>query len=216
MTICAQWTMCGRRAPCILRDVIQLGLRPPPTRRRADASGRTRQGSTTRPPQTEPDLRKPREPAGAERRAKARITHPFPSTVRGVGDAGAPFKCMTVIDNLSADGIYLSLCQRLEVGAALSVVIHVAGLTPGDGPEPHVFFDGVVCRVDGAGRGHYGYAVASRGHQLRYLRFVSAVSAKSCRCPGAQRDERGATSSRRGSATVNTTIKRQKQRRSSP
>jgi hypothetical protein len=49
---------------------------------------------------------------------------------------------MTVIDNISASGLYLCLRQRLEVGAAISVVIHIAGLPPGDDREPHVFLRG--------------------------------------------------------------------------
>ncbi|MDT7602446.1 MAG: hypothetical protein QOF61_443 [Acidobacteriota bacterium] len=112
-----------------------------------------------------------------ERRRKPRITHPFPSTVCGVAADGNPFKIMTIIDNVSANGLHLCLRQKLEERAPISVVIHINGLPPGDDPEPHVFFEGEVLRVDTFTCG-YGYGVASRGHRIRYMKFVSALASK--------------------------------------
>lgn len=115
------------------------------------------------------------ETPAAERRRKCRITHPFAATICGFDAGGDSFKCMTIIDNLSASGLYLCLRQNLEAGSIISVVIHIAGLSSGEEPEPHVFFRGEVWRIDHLPSGDYGYGFTSKCHQLRYLKFVNAV-----------------------------------------
>jgi hypothetical protein len=112
---------------------------------------------------------------GAERRGKPRVVLPFLATALGVSAEGDQFRAMTVTDDLSAGGLHLCLLQRLDAGAPLLVVIHLAGLPGADGPNPHVFFEGDVRRAEALAEG-YGYGVVSRSRQLRYLKFVNALA----------------------------------------
>ncbi len=89
---------------------------------------------------------------------------------------------MTVTDNLSAGGLYLRFQQRVEIGSALLIVVHLAGVACDDDDlKPHVFFQGEVLRVETLPSSECGYGVSSKRHRLRYLRFVNAVSLKSFR-----------------------------------
>lgn len=118
----------------------------------------------------------PQETAAVELRQKPRVTHPFLATVCGVSADGVPFKTMTIVNNLSASGLHLSLRQRVETGAELLLAVHLVGQSPEDGPKPYVFFMGEVRRAEALPAGNYGYGIASRGHQLRYLNFVNSLA----------------------------------------
>ena len=61
-----------------------------------------------------------------ERRSKPRIDEHFPAKVRGVDTAGKAFKAETVIDNLSAGGVYLRLARPVSPGADLFVIIRLS------------------------------------------------------------------------------------------
>jgi hypothetical protein len=63
---------------------------------------------------------------GTERRSTSRIELPFPAIVRGVDQDGEWFTLETVVDNLSACGLYLRLARPVEPRATLFVVVRFA------------------------------------------------------------------------------------------
>lgn len=61
-----------------------------------------------------------------ERRRQPRIYAPFPTHVSGADVDGKLFEIVTVVDNLSADSVYLRLMPCVERGARLSIVVELA------------------------------------------------------------------------------------------
>ena len=59
----------------------------------------------------------------AERRGKARLYLPFPVMARGNDAKGAPFEVRTVLENLSAGGLYMRLDRDVVPGARLFCLI---------------------------------------------------------------------------------------------
>lgn len=85
--------------------------------------------------------------AGAERRLKPRIVEPFRATVHGVGANGQAFMAETVLDNISANGLYLRLRQPVVVGAELVIVSKLAMASNGAASGPLVAMCGTVIRA---------------------------------------------------------------------
>ena len=100
----------------------------------------------------------------AERRAKPRIQTPFPVSVRGVDADGEAFEVSTILDNLSAGGLYLRLVRRVEPGAEVSMEIRLS-TAPARGALRAVTH-GVVLRVEPRFGGACGAAVRFTRLQL--------------------------------------------------
>jgi hypothetical protein len=124
----------------------------------------------------------PRQPTGAEpwpgavlppeaqeRRKALRIAAPFPAMVRGTQRSGDRFERETVLDNLSACGLYFSLAQPAVPGARLFIVIRLSIEQTHQLPAPCVAVRGVVLRVDRRPGGMYGLAVAFTRHRFLYM-----------------------------------------------
>jgi len=103
---------------------------------------------------------------GPERRHKARIYEPFPVKVRGVERQGQAFEEDTLVENLSASGVYLHLPLNVEQGAKLFLVIQFLGAQSSDGIVARVAVRGVVMRVEPKADGSYGLAVAIWHHRF--------------------------------------------------
>ena len=101
-----------------------------------------------------------------ERRRKPRIYKPFPATVRGVSASGEPFQINTVLDNLSAGGLYLRLMPRVEQGARLFIVIWLAPAPMGELTPPRVAARGRVLRSEPKPGGECGVAVRITRHRF--------------------------------------------------
>ena len=101
-----------------------------------------------------------------ERRSKPRIEGPFSAIVHGVDAGGETFEVYTVIDNLSARGLYLRLNQRLEPGTTLFTVTSL--LNPGKIREfaPRLALHGVVLRTELKPGGVCGVAVVFSHHRF--------------------------------------------------
>ena len=69
------------------------------------------------------------------------IATPFPTTVRGVDQAGDRFRVDTVLDNFSAAGLYLRLVRPIKLGTTLFVVVRFAVA-----PTPRLAAPGVAAR----------------------------------------------------------------------
>lgn len=100
-----------------------------------------------------------------------RIPVPFPAVVRGVDDKGEAFEAVTVLDNLSAGGLYAPLIRRVNQGARLFVVIQLL-LASGEKARSRLAVRGVVSRVELASSGAWATAVAFRNH--RFLKGVDS------------------------------------------
>jgi PilZ domain-containing protein len=106
-------------------------------------------------------------PFGRERRASPRVDHPFPVTVRTVKAMGEALHVETVIDNMSARGLFVRLSRPIALGAPLTTVIRLSV----DGREDacaRVVARGVVRRVELKANGQYGIAVEFARHRVIY------------------------------------------------
>ena len=101
-----------------------------------------------------------------ERRNKPRIQNSFPATVRGVNLRGEAFETHTVLDNLSARGLYLFVMHEVEQDAKVSIVIQFASSPTVDETKPRVELFGEVLRADRECSGVCGIAVLFLGYQL--------------------------------------------------
>jgi hypothetical protein len=100
-------------------------------------------------------------PPCLERRAKPRVSIPFWATVQGTDVGGVHFEVTTVLDNLSAGGLYLRLANEVQLGSRLLVNVHLSA--QGDVPPAERCLGlevyGPVARVDSVAGGSYGVAV---------------------------------------------------------
>ncbi len=103
--------------------------------------------------------------AELERRRALRVDLPFPVTVRGPDALGDHFTSTTVLDNLSACGLYFCLPRPVAPGAKLFLVVR---LVPGPELGPGVAMRGVVVRAELLPDGRYGVAVAFDQHRFLY------------------------------------------------
>jgi c-di-GMP-binding flagellar brake protein YcgR len=95
----------------------------------------------------------------SERRSKLRICVPFHVEVKGVDSMGDEFGTETVLDNLSANGLYVRIMPTVEAGAKLSIVIGL--YTPSQVPNDaaRVSIEGSVLRTEKKVGGVLGVAV---------------------------------------------------------
>lgn len=63
-----------------------------------------------------------------ERRAKIRISEPFPTTVSGVDSRGEPFELDCVLENLSSTGLYLKIPRELKQGSEVTMMVKLCSV----------------------------------------------------------------------------------------
>jgi hypothetical protein len=100
----------------------------------------------------------------SERRAKARITQPFPTKAEGKDTAGENFEIDCVVENMSSSGVYLCLPRQVESGGQLDLVIKFEN---GQGSGARAFLRCQVLRNEPQADGRYGLAMA-----ISYYRFL--------------------------------------------
>ena len=98
-------------------------------------------------------------PRVAERRSQPRISAPFAATVQGIDARGEAFRSATVVDNISAGGLYLRLVACPELRAKLSLVVQVASAPTGGEEALRLRIDGEVLRIEPLPGGACGLAV---------------------------------------------------------
>lgn len=102
-----------------------------------------------------------------ERRHTPRIYDPFPTKVQGLDVSGKSFEVTTVLDNISAGGIYLRLNPTVNVGTSLSIVFQLPSFsTRAEGTPPRVAVQGKILRVEPKHGGVQGIAVAITQHRF--------------------------------------------------
>ena len=102
----------------------------------------------------------------SERRKKPRISTRFPIKVRGVRQGGERFEFETVIENLSASGVYLQSSERIEPQAKVELVIQLSEskTVPGLVVEA----EGIVLRTEPRAAGLYGLAICFTRHRFAH------------------------------------------------
>ena len=101
-----------------------------------------------------------------ERRSKPRIHELFPVTVHGVDATGEAFEANGVLDNLSADGLYMKLRQCIYPGATLAIIIHFWPAPINGEPRPRVLLYGMVLRAELMPGGEGGVAIKFTHHRF--------------------------------------------------
>jgi len=94
-----------------------------------------------------------------ESRSSARIDAAYPARLRGVDVNDQPFKEETVLQNLSAGGLYLRLKRMVREGAEVSLAVRLSTAESRDGPVLRLGARGTVLRVEPQWDGSYGVAV---------------------------------------------------------
>ena len=97
--------------------------------------------------------------SNVERRRKERVYAPFQATVEGVDANGTPFHSKTVVDNLSASGLYLRLTHCLKRGAKLFVSVRLSNVQVNGLAAGRLEIRGEVLRVEPKPGGVSGLAI---------------------------------------------------------
>lgn len=101
-----------------------------------------------------------------ERRKALRIKMPFPALVCGIDTAGRHFEERTVIDNMSAEGLYVRLSHLVAQGSRLFMLVHLAAAPLERGPS--VALRGTVMRTETRPGSRCGYAISFTSHWFLY------------------------------------------------
>jgi PilZ domain len=99
-------------------------------------------------------------PKDRDRRNKVRISMPFHAKVKGLDLTGNEFIVETVLDNISADGLYMRLVPSVKVGANLWIDVGLHTKSHVTEESPRFSVDGVVLRTEEKPGGYYGVAVS--------------------------------------------------------
>jgi len=102
-----------------------------------------------------------------ERRHKPRISEPFFTRVRGIDASGQAFEANTLLDNISASGLYMRLGRQVNPEARLFIVIHLSACTSGGEVAGRAALLGVVLRSEPRSGGLWGLAI--RFTRYRFL-----------------------------------------------
>ena len=101
-----------------------------------------------------------------ERRLSPRIYEDFPVTVRGVDERGRKFRTETVVDNLSAHGLFVRVGVLLRRGARLLTLVRISPAEERKAPAPLVALKGVITRVVPLADGRFGVGVQFTHHRF--------------------------------------------------
>jgi hypothetical protein len=104
---------------------------------------------------------------GLERRHKPRIIEPFFTRVRGIDASGEAFEANTLLDNISASGLYMRLGRQVNPEVRLFVVIHFPTCLSGEGVAGRAALLGIVLRSEPRSGGLWGLAI--RFTRYRFL-----------------------------------------------
>jgi hypothetical protein len=104
--------------------------------------------------------------SGKERRRGPRISFPFPARVRGTDTSGKPFRLDTLIENLSAEGLYLKMNWGIMSGTELTIAIRLSAASVELMNSTSVAIRGIVLRTELQPDGTCGVAVKFTRHRL--------------------------------------------------
>jgi c-di-GMP-binding flagellar brake protein YcgR len=105
-------------------------------------------------------------PPTPERRSKPRIDIPFPARVQGVDANGESFEIDSLLDNLSAGGLYLRMARTLNQGAQLLVLVQLSVNSFDEPGASQIEARGVILRAELQADGACGVAVGFTKHRF--------------------------------------------------
>jgi hypothetical protein len=98
-----------------------------------------------------------------ERRAKHRVSEPFPARIWGVDSGELPFNIDVVLDNISSTGLYLRVQREMKIGNEVRLIVHfLSGPTTGSTAT----ISGEILRNEPQPDGRHGIAVAIKRHKF--------------------------------------------------
>ena len=101
-----------------------------------------------------------------ERRQSQRIDESLLVQISGVDEDGQTFQSVTVLDNISAGGLFMRLARCLTLGMKLSVVVRFNANPCSDAPAVTLTATGEVLRAAMLPDGTCGVAVAFIEHSF--------------------------------------------------
>jgi PilZ domain-containing protein len=101
---------------------------------------------------------------GEERRRKARIYVPFPTTVRWMRGGRERCEVHTYLENIGATGLYLRMDRSIEPGTRIFVVVYFSTTHSLDAPR--VAIRGIVHRVELQPDDTFGVTVTITHHRF--------------------------------------------------
>ena len=109
---------------------------------------------------------RPRGVRRSERRCFPRISEPVRTLVRGVDAGGEEFEIETLLDNLSAGGLYVRTSREVARGERLRFIVRLSLSGKSEQKVPQISASGKVVRVEPQPDGLYGLAAEFMDHQL--------------------------------------------------
>ena len=94
-----------------------------------------------------------------ESRSSARVSVPYIARLWSLGAAGRPWKEDTVLDNISAGGLYLRLKRHIQEGAHVHVAVRLSTAQAENIPGLRLAAHGVVLRTESQPGSTCGVAV---------------------------------------------------------
>jgi hypothetical protein len=181
-----------RGRPHALRQAARAGKRgPAPPARLCRPGGRPGPSGTARPADAEAGFPKypleaegqdgtekpvtgncriiqfrPRIAPESERRRFVRISEPIEAVVKGEDAEGSPFELKTILRNLGAGGLYLSIPRRLSPGDSMDIVIRLCRAGRPGARAPLILAHSRVLRTEARADGEYGLAVEFLSHRF--------------------------------------------------
>ena len=105
-----------------------------------------------------------------DRRRKVRICELFPTKIKGADPQGNLYEIDTVLENLSASGLYVRMAQKVQEGDKLSIRIKLPPVSEVGAPGLNVLTEGDVLRVDCLESDSFGVAVVFT-RSVRFTRY---------------------------------------------
>jgi len=105
-----------------------------------------------------------------EQRNLLRVELPFPAIVRGVDATNQVFEEQTLLDNLSANSLSLTLGRCIEPGAELFLVIRLSTEPADLAPAPRVALRGVAQRIVSQSSTTYTVAIMFTRYRFLYAK----------------------------------------------
>src|SRR5437899_2366444 len=101
-----------------------------------------------------------------ERRSKPRIDVPFSAKVQGVDANGESFEIDSLLDNLSASGLYLRMARTVNQGVELLVLVQLPAASFDNAEASQIEARGLILRAEPQGDGACGVAVGFTNHRF--------------------------------------------------
>jgi hypothetical protein len=108
------------------------------------------------------------EPVEEERRGKKRFRGALPVRVRGTDVDARQFQAQTLLDDLSASGLYMQLPFRVTRGIRLLMTIRYVMPVAGEDSAHTIVASGIVRRTEDRPGGLYGIGVEFTSWKLKY------------------------------------------------